>query len=379
MPRDTLAIARRRLVNQYLVGPPLKSATAVVGQLGAVQAQDYGSAKWAIARRTAGLTDSDVERDIASGDILRTHVLRPTWHFVLREDIRWMLALTAPRVSQSMGYNNRALGLDRAVFRRSNAALERALRDGRQLTRAELAEVLARAKVHVPTGQHMGHLLLQAELDAVVISGARRGKQFTYALFDERVPAATVRDREDALAELASRYFRTRGPATVQDFAWWSGLTVADAKRAIQICATAIIRESYDDREYWRAADARRAPPRASRVAHLLPNYDELFVGYRDRLAFAHRLRASDPNARVDALLGHMLFIDGQIVGGWRRTLGSRVDVEVRLPAPLSAAEQKLVAREGARFGAFLGAPVRLRYRRGAIALTAATSRDSTM
>jgi len=371
-------VALRRLYNQHLGSPPLATAQDVVRALGAVQSQDYGSAKWAVARRTESLTDPDVERAVDSGAILRTHVLRPTWHFVLREDARWMLGLTAPRIRMSMSYHDRELGLDRVVVRRSHAVLERALRDGQQLTRAELAELFRRARVAAPTGQHVGHLLMRAELDRVIISGARRGKQATYALFDDRVPPAPERERDESLQDLARRYFATRGPATLQDFAWWSGLTVADAKRAVEINGRALNRESIAGRDHWSARGSRDGAP-VTRGAHLLPNYDELFVGFRDRLAFAERLRIQNPKARVDALLGHMLFIDGQIVGGWRRTLGRTIDVEVRVPSALSATEQKLVEREIRRFGDFLGAPARVRYRRGAVALTAASSRDSTM
>jgi hypothetical protein len=370
-------LALRRLRNQHLVSSSLDAATDVVRALGAVQSQDYANAKWAIARRVLhGMRHADVEQAFATGAILRTHVLRPTWHFVLREDARWLLGFSAPRVSAAMRYYNRVLEFDRALFRRSNAALEHALRDGKQLTRAELAQVLHRARVDVSTGQRVGHLLMQAELDRVIISGARRGKQFTYALFDERVPPGPERDRDEALADLSLRYFRTRGPATLHDFSWWSGLTIADARRALEINGRHIARAVIDGREYWIAADAPPPPSRAPRVAHLLPNYDELFVGFRDRLAFAERLRATAPRARVDALLGHMLFIDGQIVGGWRRTLGTHVEVEVRLPRPISRTEQTLVASEIERFATFLGVPARVRYRRGTIALTAATPPD---
>ncbi|MGH7720326.1 MAG: DNA glycosylase AlkZ-like family protein, partial [Gemmatimonadaceae bacterium] len=147
-------IARQRLVRQHLVSPTFTDPVDVVRTLGAVQAQEYPGAKWAIGLRTVGVTDADVERAVAAGAIIRTHVLRPTWHFVAPEDLRWMLALTAPRVSAAMGYYNRLLGLDAKVFRKSNAALTRTLRDGRQLTRRELVAALTRAGVKVPTGQH---------------------------------------------------------------------------------------------------------------------------------------------------------------------------------------------------------------------------------
>jgi hypothetical protein len=338
-------IARQRLRSQHLTGPTLADAPAVVRRLGAVQAQDYAGAKWAVAQRMKGLgTDSGVEAAFASGAILRTHVLRPTWHFVLPEDIRWMLELTAPRIKGAMAYYDRQLGLDAKAFRKSNAVFERVLQGGQQLTRVELTAALRRAGVHVSTGQHVGNMLLRAELDRVIISGARRGKQFTYALFDERVPTAAPRDRDEALLDLTRRYFATRGPATLQDFAWWSGLTVGDAKRGVEAAGAPPART------------ARRAP----RIAHLLPNYDEYFIGFRDRSAFGERLRRARADHRVEALMGHLVFIDGQIVGGWRRTLGKRVDVELRLLVPVMAPERTLLRRAGERFGRFLGLPVHL-------------------
>jgi winged helix DNA-binding protein len=327
----------------------------LVRTLGAVQAQDYPNAKWAIGQRTAGLTDDDVEQAFARGEILRTHVLRPTWHFVVPDDARWLLELTGPRVKASMASYDRKLELDAATFRKSHAILERALRDGQQLTRTELRETLQRAGLKVPSGQHAGNLLLRAELDRVVISGARRGKQFTYALFDERVPPAPARGLDEALGELASRYFGTRSPATVHDFSWWSGLAMGDARRAIEIAGTSLAREQYDGRDYWGVRD--RASRKRARIAHLLPNYDEYFIGFKDRSAFAERLGGVTTKAQVDALWGHVLFVDGQIVGGWRRAPDAS-DVVLRLLLTLTPAERDLVVRAGRRFEKFLGIPV---------------------
>ena len=353
-------IARRRLEHQHLVAPALTDAAAVVRALGAVQAQDYHGAKWAIAQRTAGLAESDVERAIAGGAILRTHVLRPTWHFVLPEDVRWMLDLTAPHILRRMTYYDRKLELDARTFRRSHAAIERALEDGRHLTRSELRAALRRAGVGLATAQHVGHVLLRAELDRVIISGARRGKQFTYGLFEARVPPARPRDRDDALHDLTRRYFTTRGPATLQDFAWWSGLAVADAKRGVEGAARFLQRETLAGAVYWHAPSTRRAG-RARPVAHLLPNYDEYVVGFKDRSAFAERLRLRRARPRVNELIGHVVCIDGQIVGAWRPRLGTTAEVELRLFVPLTARERNLVRRATERFGRFLELPVRVR------------------
>ena len=351
----TLDIAQRRLVAQGLLTPALQHAEDVVRRLCAVQAQDYPNAKWALARRTVGLTDVDVEREIASGTILRTHVLRPTWHFVLPEDVRWLLDLTAARVSQAMTTYNRRLELDAKVFRKTNSVIARALRDSQHLTRNELRTALERARVDVSSVQRAAHIVTQAELDRVIISGAHRGTKLTYALFDSRVPPSPARDREDALRELAWRYFSTRGPATLHDFAWWSGLTVAHAQRGVEMNERLLMRETMDDRAYW--SDASIAPPRRWKgVAHLLPNYDELFVGFKDRSAFGRRLRLRNTDARIDALMGHMAFVDGQIVGSWRRSSRDRGELDVELLTALTGSEQRLLTAEQARFRKFAGA-----------------------
>jgi hypothetical protein len=219
-------IARRRLLNERLVGPALTTPADVVSWLGAVQSQDYAGAKWAVAQRARGCSDRDVELACDRGDIVRTHVMRPTWHFVAPADARWMLELTAPRVHAANAYYYRKLELSPRTFERSNAALALALEGGKHLTRVELARALAGAGIRAE-GVRLAYLLMRAELDALICNGSRRGKQFTYALFDERVPRAAPLARDEALAELTRRYFTSHGPATVQDFAWWSGLTVA--------------------------------------------------------------------------------------------------------------------------------------------------------
>lgn len=245
------------------------------------------------------------------------------------------------------------------MFRKSNRLLERALEGGRQRTRSELALLLRRGGVRAATGQHVGQLLMRAELDRVIISGPRRGMQFTYALFDERVPTAPPRDRDEALVDLIQRYFRTRGPATLQDFAWWSGLTVGDATRGVTAAGKALERFIDAGRTYWHCPSRRSR--RAPRVAHLLPNFDEYVVGFRDRTAIAER--RARPRHKVDGLIGHVVVVDGQIVGGWRRTLGTTVEVELQLLVPLTAHEHDLVRRAAQRFGTFLETPVRIQQR----------------
>jgi hypothetical protein len=358
---DIADIARRRLANQLLLAPTRADPAEVVRRLGAIQAQDYAGAKWAVAMRTRGAVDAVVEQALSDGSILRTHVLRPTWHLVTPADIRWMLTLTAPRVKAAMASYDRQLELDDAVFRRSHAALTRALRDGQQLTRAELGQALRRARVDAMGSQRLGHLLMRAELDGLVCSGARRGKQATYALLEERVPPAAPLDRDAALLELTRRYLATRGPATLQDFAWWSGLTLADARRGVEMAGRRLEREAIGDETYWLDPSV-RSQRQQSAAAHLLPNYDEYFIGFKNRSAIGKRLDSTDIAMGRDALTAHVVVVDGQLVGGWQRTLTKTgVVVQLRLRAPLSASEQKGVVQAARAFGAFLELPVELR------------------
>jgi winged helix DNA-binding protein len=361
-PRRATDIAHRRLGNQQLLAPTLTEPAEVVRRLGAVQAQDYAGAKWAVGMRTRGrAVDAVVERALSDGSILRTHVLRPTWHFVTPADIRWMLALTAPRVKAAMAYYDRTLELDAAVFRRSHTALTRALRDGKQLTRAQLAQVLRRARVDATGTQRLGHLVMRAELDGLVCSGARRGKQGTYALLEERVPPGPALDRDAALLELIGRYFATRGPATLKDFAWWSGLTLADAKKGVQIAGRRLEREVSGDETYWFDPSA-RSPRKRSPIAHLLPNYDEYFIGFKDRSAIGRRLSSTEIAMGRAALTAHVIVVDGQLVGGWKRALTpTAVVVELTLLAGVSESEKKAVIAAAQGFGHFCELPVELR------------------
>jgi len=353
-------ITRLRLANQHLVGPRLEKPNDVVAKLGAVQAQDYAGAKWAVAQRTLGAVDATVEQALIDGSIIRTHVLRPTWHFVAPADIRWMLALTAPRVHAAIAFQTRWLDFDKASFRLSGRALSRALQGGTALTRAELSQVLAQAGLAVTGEQRLGNLLMHAELEGIVCSGARRGKQFTYALLDERAPVTAPVERDEALLRLTNIYFATRGPATPADFAWWSGLTVADAKKGVDLAASSLEHAIVDGRTYWFARSA-PSPGSASPTAHLLPNFDEYYVAYRDRSALGQRLKKSGVDVRNDKSLANIIVVDGQLVGTWNRTFKKdALVVEASLLTPVNRAERKAMAAAAKKYGEFLEIPVEL-------------------
>src|SRR5690242_15221309 len=334
-------ILRLRLAGQYLTTAGPKSGAGVVSALGAVQSQDYAGAKWALGQRVPDATDASIERELESGRILRTHVLRPTWHFVSPADIRWMLALTAPRVKAALAYHDRVNELTPAVVRRSHDALTKALAGGKHLSRGELATILERSGVRNASGQRLYGLMLRAEVDALVCSGPRRGSEPTYALLEERVPPAAALERDEALLELTRRYFATRGPATQRDFAWWSGLSAADTKRGIQMAEPELEHISQDEESYYHVE---RALPRARPSAHLLPNYDEYFIGYKDRGAVAARLGHAKHVTGGDARIANVIFVDGQLVGGWKRVLEKNaVVVKLELACSLSAAENRRV------------------------------------
>ncbi len=350
-------LRQQRLYNLGLSGTPYATPAAVVAALGAVQAQDYGGAAWALGLRLAGATAATIDAALAEGSILRTHVLRPTWHFVTPADIRWMLALTGPRVQAAMAYQARQLELDGATFAAAQTAIAAALQGGHCLTRADLSAVLARAGIAATDPLRHGHLIMHAELEGLICSGPRQGKQMTYALLDERAPAAPSLTRDEALAELTRRYFTSHGPATIPDFVWWSGLTTADARAGLALAGGHLVQQTVDGRTYWFAPPAppARAPAPA---AYLLPNYDEYIVGYTDRSAvFEPVAHGLDPRGNI--LFSHTIVVGGRVVGTWKRTLKKdAVVLETKLLAPLSEAVTQAVAAATARYGAFLELPV---------------------
>jgi hypothetical protein len=360
-PKDNLMnqidIAQQRLHNQQLSQSRFNNPADLVGWLGAVQAQDFAAAKWALGLRLSGSTESSIEQAFTEGSILRTHVMRPTWHFVTPADIRWMLELTAPRVNAFAAYYYRKLELDEVVFQHAKAVIIKALEGDNQLTRDELTTALEQSGI-VNNDLRMTHIMMWAELDGLICSGARRGKQHTYALLDERAPQTRSMPREEAVAELVRRYFISHGPATLQDFVWWSGLLVADAKAGIDLVKSQLECEVIDGQSYWFAPTAPVASSE-SPVAYLLPNYDEYTVGYGDRRA----VYAGDPPNHLDprgsVLLNYIIVFDSQVIGAWRRTFKKgRVIIELKPFAPLSDIQNEAVQKAAQRYGEFLGLAV---------------------
>jgi hypothetical protein len=359
MNTDELLLRRR--VNQQLANTRFSEPHEIVAWLGAMQAQEYAMSKWAIGLRLRSATDAAVEAAVNEGTILRTHVLRPTWHFVTPADIRWMIELTAPRVRAVMAYTEKSAGVDRALFRRTNALFGKLLRGGNHLTRTALQAEAARAGIELK-GQQLGHCLMQAELEGLICSGPRVGKHFTYALLDERAPATKSKTRSAALAELARRYFASRGPATAHDFAWWSGLTVTDAKAGIDSLGAEFAHESIGGKHFvFPAATTPTRRDEKSPTIFLMPDYDEYGIAYKDRSALSGLSRTANPLGKMELTFNRMIVIDGRIEGTWQRTEARGEIVVEAVPfAPLSKPKREALTKAAGRFGAFFGKKARL-------------------
>ena len=335
--RDVLV---QRANNQRLTSAGFKDVADVVRWFGAVQAQDFHAAKWALALRMRGEpATAALEAAYNEGRILRTHVMRPTWHFVAPEDIRWLLELTAARVNLRAATNYRKLELDGPTFKRCHKVLVKALQGSKHLTRTELKNALNRSGIAANDTIRMAHIMLRAELDGVVCSGQRMGKQFTYALLEERVPAVKALSREEALAKLTQRYFASHGPATLADFVWWSGLTAADARRGLVLIDGEINKERIDDVDYYFArakVKAISAPP----SAFLLPVYDEYSVAYRKR----------------QIGLGPNVMQAGKIIGTWKTSIDKNsITVLINAGRTLTTSERSAIANAAQRYVTFLG------------------------
>jgi hypothetical protein len=343
-------IARWRLRSQHLARPHAGSARDAIGSLLAVQAENSGQAAWAVASRTASPDQAELAALLEDGAVLRTHVLRPTWHFVLAEDIAWLLDLTGPRVRRSTGQQLRnAHGLDEAAIDRAVTAVADALAESGHLTRTRLADELGERGVKV-SGQMLMILLAHAELDGLICSGRVAGGQHTYSLMSDRVPAPRRLERTEALAEIALRYFTGHGPATERDLAYWASLSLTDVRAGLQQVRDQLGSFRHDGRTFWHAPGG--APGgRQEPAAHLLQILDETYRGYQDSRWV---LDAAGAVPRVRAATTGMALVDAQIVAAVRRTVSrDQAHFELRPYGDLTAAEIAAIERAAGRFGEY--------------------------
>lgn len=354
-------ISQQRLHSQGLVHSTLKSPQEALHWLGAVQAQDFAGAKWSLGLRVPNSTESLIDLAFERGDILRTHLLRPTWHFVSPADIRWLLQLTAPRVHAANAFMYRKVELDSAVFKRSNKFLEKSLQGGKHLTRDDLREVFEKAGIRTEGEQRMTYLMMQAELDGLICSGPRKGNQFSYLLLEERVPQSLKLTREEALIELTRRYFTSRGPSTLHDFSKWSGLTLTDVRHGLESVRAEFQNEMINGKNYWFHANAERAASK-SPTLHLLSIYDEYISSYKDRSAMADE-KVGEKLKSMDNNLTHIILLDGQIIGTWKRVQAKSVIVKPDFFRPLKKVEKQAFLQAAEEYGHFLNMPVELEYK----------------
>ena len=311
-PKD---IANIRLINQQIAGTKFTSAKEIVAWMGAMQAQDYAMVKWAVGVRLPNSTEKMIEDALNKGEIIRTHVLRPTWHIVSADDLRWMLALTAPHIKAGMKSRQKQLGLTDTILAKSRKVIEKTLRDGNHSTREELIAVLNKAKINTDENR-ASHIFVAAELEGLICSGAEKNGKPTFSLLDEWVPATQPLGRDEALASLAKRYFTSHGPATLEDFNWWSGLSLGKSRRALEMVQHELSSEMVDEKTYWFADGGFKT----KKSKFLLPAFDEFIISYKDRsatLTFEDHKQAVSNNG----MFHPTIVVNGETVGVWKRTI----------------------------------------------------------
>lgn len=341
-----ISIVSQRLCAQHLSEPILHTPEDIVVYMGAMQAQEFAMAKWALGLRLpVSFTEKEIDHAFNTGTILRTHLLRPTWHFVSPQDIRWLLKLTAPRVHQANAYMYRQSELDAKLFTKANAIIEKLLSGNKHLTREEIQSQLDQKGI-VADGFRSSYIMMNAELEGIICSGPRKGNQFTYMLLEERVPQQKTLTKDEALNALIMRYFKSRGLASAKDFSYWSGLTMTDTNKGIKDAAGLLQKEVVDgETYYYTSLHPETKPP----CTFLMPDYDEYGASYKNRDALRN------PYFTGSITYNRMLIVDGTIAGTWKRTLkNDTVLVECKLNVQLNSKQQKQVQNAAERYADFL-------------------------
>lgn len=350
-----------RLLNQKIHNQSCSSPVDLVTHLGAVQAQDYPMSKWALGLRLGNADDAAIEAALDAGELVRTHVLRPTWHIVSGQDARWMLALSGKHIKASAAARDRDLGIDAALYTRTNDLIAKALEGGQHLTREEVMQAIEKGGVPTDSSRAV-HFMMHAEVDGIVCNGIIRGKQHTYALLDEKVKPAPGLSREEALTALAERYFNSHAPATLADFHWWSGLPMPDARKGLESIKSLLYSFEHAGQSYFMAEPFESLASNINESSvHFLPAFDEYTVSYKDRST------VFEPQWHKTAITSNGIFkpiivVNGLVVGIWKRTMQkNKVVVETEFFDPTDALPAAVMQKALQGFGAFLGLEVILR------------------
>ncbi|MCF0053628.1 winged helix DNA-binding domain-containing protein [Dyadobacter sp. LJ53] len=347
-----------RLYNQQISHNPSHSPEEIVAWMGAIQAQDYVGAKWSLGLRLPNGTEADIDEAIARKAIVRTWPMRGTLHFVAADDVRWMLKLLTPRIIAGSAGRNRQLELDDATFNKSHDLLIRAMEGGKQLMRSEVYGVLENAGI-ATTGQRGIHIINHLAQKQVLCLGVHNEKQATYVLLDEWVPHSKNLEGKEALAALALRYFNSHGPATLNDFVWWSGLKITDAREGLNSVASQLERIESENKVYWTG----REHPEFNSLSStfLLPGFDEYMLGYTDRSLILAPHYASKIVPGNNGMFMPTILVDGKVKGLWKRVIKKdTISIEMLPFEKITKARTKSLASEAKRYGKYLGKSVSL-------------------
>ncbi|WP_419032023.1 winged helix DNA-binding domain-containing protein [Dysgonomonas gadei] len=345
-------ITTMRLANQQLVKTRYKTPREIVSWMGAMQAQDFNMAKWGIGVRLPGITDKQVEKAIDGGELIRTHILRPTWHFVSRDDIHWMLQLSSPRVKLAVRSSDRELELSDDLLKKTSAIIRKALEKESNQTRQELGAILKKADIECDS-RRLSHIMFHAELDGLVCNGTVKDKKQTYALLEQRVPKTSNYNMDETLYRLAYKYFQSHGPATIQDFIWWSGLTATEARSAAALIKPDFIFETAGEQTYIYHQSSSGYKQRDD-IVHFLPAFDELLVSYKDRkeiLSLVHHKKVITSNGIFKPAISY----NGEIIGLWKKILDKQnISSESEFFSQPDKALERLIKKASGDFDAYL-------------------------
>jgi hypothetical protein len=350
-PNDIL---RLRLANQQLTFKRFSKVGELVEWMGAIQAQDYAMSKWALGLRLNDFCEDDIEKAINAGEIFRVHTLRPTWHFVAAGDLRWIMALTAPHIKRQMATQNRQIGLTDSIFRKCQKIILELLSDGTSRTREEIVAQLKSKRIVLDNLQAT-NVMIYAELEMIVCNGPRRAKQFTYRLCEGIVPQSPAISREEALHRLAVTYFKSHGPATMKDFAWWSGLPKEDVKKCMNILSVDLESFEIDKAQYFYYKANSVQSSRSSIM--LLPPYDEFTVGYADRDFITGRGEV-EKGFFGPLIFRPVILSSGKAIGSWRREIAKHMVVETEFPFPISQSTKAKVKGAAVKYSKFVNLPL---------------------
>lgn len=342
-----------RLHNLQLTATTCTTPRELVARMCAIQAQDYYGSRWAIALRLPGnLTEVDMEQAVIDRQIVRSWPMRCTIHFMAPEDVRWMVDLLAPRVIRNSASRYRQLDLDERIFRKSEHILRDVLKGDKQLTRKELVEALEEQGIDT-SDQRGYHITVYAAMDGLICFGPLKGKQATFALTDEWLPSTIPKQRNEALAEVAHRYFMAHGPATVKDFAWWTGLTMADARAGIALADKKLCSITAEGQEFWLSPELAHASTKPTDV-FMLPGFDEYMIGYDDRMPQLQDNAAYMPPK--NGVFANTIVSNGKVCGEWRRTIKSKVVIiEHMLFEAFNANQRNALDNASRRYAQYVG------------------------